>query len=101
MREEYNLPLTREGYEHLLPKTDGIVIRKTRYVLPEDGGLSIELDLFHGEYEGLALAEVEFPSREEAEAYQPRPWMGEDVTMSGKYHNSVMSRAKNQEPSGA
>ena len=101
VREEYNLPLTREGYEHLLPKTDGIVIRKTRYVLPEEGGLSIELDLFHGEYEGLALAEVEFPSREEAEAYQPRPWMGEDVTMSGKYHNSVMSRAKNQEPSGA
>ena len=101
MREEYNLPLTREGYEHLLPKADGIVIRKTRYVLPEEGGLSIELDLFHGEYEGLALAEVEFPSREEAEAYQPRPWMGEDVTMSGKYHNSVMSRAKNQEPSGA
>lgn len=93
MREEYNLPLTREGYEHLLPKADGIVIRKTRYVLPETEDLRIELDLFHGEYEGLALAEVEFPSREAAEAYTPQPWMGEDVTMSGKYHNSVMSRA--------
>ena len=40
-------------------------------------------------------------SEEEAEAYQPRPWMGEDVTMSGKYHNSVMSKAKSQEGSGA
>lgn len=27
-REEYNLPLTRESYGHLLPKADGIVITK-------------------------------------------------------------------------
>ena len=33
-REEYNLPLTREAYEHLRPKTDGILIAKTRYYLP-------------------------------------------------------------------
>lgn len=44
-REEYNLPLTREAYEHLRPKTDGILIAKTRYYLPL-GELTIELDVF-------------------------------------------------------
>ena len=31
VREEYNLPLTKESYEHLLEKADGTVITKTRY----------------------------------------------------------------------
>ena len=59
-REEYNLPLTREAYEHLRPKTDGILIAKTRYYLPL-GELTIELDVFQAPYEGLFLTKVEFP----------------------------------------
>ena len=39
-REEYNLPLTQESYEHLKPKADGIVISKTRYLIPEKDGLT-------------------------------------------------------------
>lgn len=45
-REEYNLPLTAEAYEHLKPKADGILITKDRYVIPEKDGLFIELDVF-------------------------------------------------------
>lgn len=45
-REEYNLPLTQEAYEHLKPKADGLVISKTRYLIPEKDGLTIELDVF-------------------------------------------------------
>ena len=37
-REEYNLPLTKESYEHLKSKADGIVISKVRYVIPEKDG---------------------------------------------------------------
>ena len=44
-REEYNLPLTQEAYEHLKPKSDGLVISKTRYLIPEKNGLTIELDV--------------------------------------------------------
>lgn len=33
-REEYNLPLTKEAYVHLLAKTDGRVLTKKRYLLP-------------------------------------------------------------------
>ena len=91
-REEYNLPLTKDAYEHLCPKADGIVISKTRYLIPEKNDLTIELDVFHGVYEGLLLAEVEFSSEEAAQNYIPPAWFGEDVTYSTRYHNSNMSK---------
>ena len=91
VREEYNLPLTREAYLHLRPKTDGILICKTRYLIPLGDGLTAELDVFHDDYEGLFLVEVEFPSEEAAEAFLPPEWFGEDVTFSSAYHNSTLS----------
>ena len=92
VREEYNLPLSREAYEHLRPKTDGILIAKTRYLIPLDKGLTAELDVFHDDYEGLLLAEVEFTTEEEAKSFTPPDWFGEDVTFSSTYHNSTLSR---------
>lgn len=91
VREEYNLPINRDAYEHLLQKADGIVLTKTRYLLPLPQGLTIELDVFDAPYENLRLAEVEFSSEEEANSFVPPEWFGEDVTFSSKYHNSVLS----------
>ena len=93
-REEYNLPLTQEAYEHLKSKADGLVISKTRYLIPEKNGLTIELDVFHEDYEGLLLAEVEFPSQEAANSYTPPAWFGRDVTFSSDYHNSTLSKGR-------
>lgn len=93
VREEYNLPLTKEGYAHLREKVDGILITKTRYMIPFTGGLTIELDIFSGELSGLLLAEVEFQSEEEANRFIPPEWFGEDVTFSTKYHNSTLSQS--------
>ncbi len=92
-REEYNLPLTADAYEHLIRKSDGIVIRKRRYVIPipDERNLKIELDLFEGVYDGLIIAEVEFPDLETAQAYQPEDWFLEDVTNDPRYHNSFLS----------
>lgn len=92
-REEYNLPLTREGYEHLIQKADGHVIAKTRYLLPLNERLTVELDVFEEPFAPLILAEVEFSSVQEAEAFVPPAWFGEDVTYDPNYHNSNMSRA--------
>ena len=55
VREEYNLPLTKESYEHLLEKADGTVITKTRYRIPEKNGLTIELDVFTEDMEDCFL----------------------------------------------
>ena len=93
-REEYNLPLTGQAYEHLLSKIDGRLIRKKRYMIPLAGGLTAELDLFEGDLAPLPLAEVEFSSEEEALSFTPPSWFGEDVTFSGAYHNSYLSQTK-------
>ena len=93
-REEYNLPLNKEACKHLLAKADGIILTKKRYMIPVPGNdhLTIELDVFEGHYDGLILAEVEFASEEEAKAFNPPAWFGKDVTFSGEYHNSRLSK---------
>lgn len=90
-REEYNLPLNQEAFEHIIQKADGIVIRKTRYLIPY-GKYTIELDVFHGELEPLVMAEVEFDSEEEAGKFEMPGWFLKDVTSDTRYHNSNMSK---------
>lgn len=92
IREEHNLPLTKEAYEHLYKKADGRMIRKKRYLIPIESNLKIELDIFEGDLEGLILAEVEFPDEETANNFIPPKWFGEDVTFSKKYQNSNLSQ---------
>jgi len=105
-REEYNLPLNEASYQHLLPKSDGNVISKKRYLIPlseteinsdclillNGTRLVVELDEFAAPFAPLLLAEIEFPSVEAAEAFELLPWFSEDVTSDSRYHNSHMSR---------
>ena len=95
-REEYNLPLTEESYGHLLKKADGNILTKKRYLIPVEGrpDLTIEFVVFEGAYAGLMLAEVEFPSEEDANAFVPPAWFTKDVTFSGEYQNSRLSQQK-------
>lgn len=102
VRQEYNLPLTREAFETLLPKAEGHIISKTRYQIPlqntkksascpETEDLLIELDLFESPSH-LIMAEVEFPDEESALTFTPPEWFDEDVTDNPAYHNSNMSK---------
>lgn len=92
MREEYNLPLTKDSYMHLREKIDGRLIIKKRYLIPLSNELTIELDIFGGDLAPLMLAEVEFPDETSANSFTPPKWFGEDVTFSGEYHNSRLSQ---------
>ena len=91
VREEYNLPLNEQAYEHLLEKADGNVIRKRHTRIPWQSYM-IELDIFEAPFEGLMLAEVEFETELEAVAFIPPEWFGRDVTFEKEYHNSTLSR---------
>ena len=91
-REEHEMPLTAEAFEHMLPKIDGILIDKIRYMIPLDEKHVAELDIFQGTLAPLRLVEVEFESIEEANAFVPPEWFGDDVTNSGEYHNSNLSK---------
>lgn len=90
-REEYNLPIPKEAYYHLRDKADGRVIAKTRYLIPYND-YTIELDVFEGDLAPLIIAEVEFPTIEEAKDFTAPEWFNEDVTQDPGYQNSNLSR---------
>ena len=91
VNREEEFCMRRESYERLRAKCDGRIVSKTRYRIPLAGGLTAELDLFHGVHEGLRLVEVEFPSVEAADAFVPPVWFGEDVSGDPRYRNSYLA----------
>lgn len=65
-------------------------VEKTRYVVPIAGTtLNVEVDVFHGDNEGLVLAEIELPS--EDYVFEVPEWLGKEVTGDPRYYNSYIS----------
>lgn len=114
-KTEYNLPLDKASYEHMVLKADGNIIRKKRYLIPlnkdayaeeylkrrpeiikmiEDGEIKIELDVFEDAFEGRIIAEIEFPDEESARNYDPAEWFDTEVTGDRRYSNAFMSTLK-------
>jgi len=50
------------------------------------GGKTWEIDVFHGDNEGLVVAEIELGS--EDEAFERPTWLGEEVSSDPRYFNS-------------
>ncbi len=96
MRTESEVELSELEYKNLRSKIEGRIIKKTRYIIPHEG-YKIELDLFENHPENLIMAEVEFPSLEEADALNCQTffgklgWQVEDVTDNPAYHNVNMA----------
>ncbi|MDD6550354.1 MAG: CYTH domain-containing protein [Lachnospiraceae bacterium] len=98
-RQEINVELPHDAGEKLFSKCDGHIIEKTRYLIPAEASdvstgraLTIELDVFSGEFTGLIYAEVEFDSVDSANAYQPPEWFGKDLTGIKGFSNSELSQ---------
>jgi adenylate cyclase len=85
---EYEIPVSdaEEILDDLCLKP---LLEKTRYVIPF-GGLTWEVDVFFGENEGLAVAEVELPDRNTH--IDVPPWAGNEVSGDPRYFNSNLSR---------
>ncbi len=66
------------------------VIDKTRYIVPEAGGLKYEVDEFYGENEGLTVAEIELPA--ENHPFKKPGWLGEEVTGDVRFYNSMLMK---------
>ena len=90
-REEHELLLDAEEYSHLLKRAEGTPIAKNRYLIP-CGEYTVELDVFDPPFAPLVVAEVEFPSEEEAAAFAAPDWFGDEVTCDPAYTNAALSR---------
>jgi len=89
-RDEAEVELAREAFDRLWPLTEGRRLHKRRHLVPH-GDLEIEIDVYAGELEGLVVAEIEFPSEEEARAFEPPDWLGDDVTGDPRYLNETLA----------
>ncbi|MDQ6779016.1 MAG: CYTH domain-containing protein [Actinomycetota bacterium] len=90
-RAEEELAIEPQTFVRLWELSAGRSLEKTRYELPADGGLTIELDVYAGRLEGLITAEVEFPSPDAADRFVPPPWFGEEVTDDDAYKNQRLA----------
>jgi CYTH domain-containing protein len=90
-REETQYDITKEEYEHLLTKQEGETIYKTRYQIKIDGN-TYAFDFFHEQLDGLTYLEIEFPSEDEANAFEAPSWLGKDVTNDINYKNQKLAQ---------
>lgn len=89
-REEIEYEISENEATEALKGRIGRLIVKTRYYIPY-GEKTIELDIYKAELEGLSVAEVEFKTVDEAMAFNPPDWFGEDITENIEYRNKVLA----------
>jgi adenylate cyclase len=86
--------LTRSEFEYEIPKSEAqdiiheaglVCLHKTRYYI-QNGPNTWELDVFHGNLEGLLLAELELD--DETQIFERPVWLGQEVTHDPNYLNS-------------
>lgn len=89
-RNEYEIEIELHMAQSMLDNLcQSPIIEKTRYILPYKGH-TWEIDLFHGENEGLTIAEIELSS--ETEKYEKPTFIGEEVTGIPLYYNSNLAQ---------
>lgn len=86
-RYEFEKEITMDEAEHLLLLCRGGLIDKHRYLV-KSGQHTFEVDEFHGENDGLVMAEVELGS--EDETFEKPDFIGLEVTGDRRFYNSHM-----------
>lgn len=87
-RFEWEKEIPVDEAENLLKLCEKGIIDKIRFNVTI-GNHTFEVDEFHGENEGLIIAEIELNS--ENEAFEKPNWLGEEVTNDKRYYNSYLS----------
>ena len=89
---EYEFPCSIEHTQELLSLSENLVY-KTRYRIhywtSNERDPIWDIDIFYGDNEGLAIAEIELLS--EDEVIEIPDWVGEEVTKDVRYLNSNLS----------
>ena len=84
---QYTIPVA--DAERMLELCITPLIDKTRHIIMH-GGMKWEVDIFHGENEGLRVAEVELESEDQSISLPE--WVGQEVSEDSRYYNSQLSR---------
>lgn len=89
VRQEYEMEISKKQYDDFINLKQGIILSKTRYKVKQNN-LTLEIDIFHNDYEGLAYLEVEFDSIEQAKNYIPPEFVVKELTGLKGYSNAAL-----------
>ena len=87
-RFEWEKEISAVEAELLLRLCEPGLIDKTRCLVPAADGHTWEVDVFHGDNEGLVVAEIELGA--EDEPFERPAWLGAEVTGDRRYYNSCL-----------
>jgi CYTH domain-containing protein len=90
-RAEVEVAIDTAAFDELWGLAGDRQLEKTRHRVDLDG-LTAELDLYAGALAGLAVVEVEFSSRRDAEAFDPPDWFGVELTGTPGWSNAALAR---------
>lgn len=85
-RYEFETEIPVADARDLLQLCEPGIIDKTRYLVRMPDGHIFEVDEFHGENDGLVMAEVELTAADEP--YQRPDFLGREVTGDRRFYNS-------------
>ena len=88
-RPEWEKEISLQEAEDLFPLCKPGSVDKTRWIVPA-GERYFEVDEFHGENEGLVMAEIELGSSDEP--FESPSWLGKEVTDDKRYYNGYLAR---------
>ena len=88
-RYEFEKEITFDEAQELMKLCEPGSIDKIRYLV-KSGSHTFEVDEFHGDNEGLVMAEVELHS--EDEPYEKPDFIGEEVTGDRRYYNAYLTK---------
>lgn len=88
VRDEFEYEIPVSDAEELVGAAIGTVIEKTRHEVPFQGK-TFEIDVYHGFYAGLVVAEVELAS--EDDPVPQADWLGQEVTGDQRYSNMMLA----------
>ena len=90
-RFEWEKEISLQDALSLLQLAEPGIIDKTRYLIKNTDGKHVwEVDEFHGDNEGLVMAEIELESKNDA--FDKPNWLGKEVTGDKRYYNSYLSK---------
>ena len=97
---KYTKDKVRDEYEYEIPLLDGLEIlgkcknklEKIRNTIhPYNQNYTVDVDTYPN---GLVVAEVEFKTAEECEAFTTIDWFGEEITGQKEYSNITLAKQK-------
>lgn len=89
-RYEFETEVSLADAQELMALCEPGRVEKTRWLVRADDGHVFEVDEFHGDNDGLVMAELELKNADEA--FKKPDFIGTEVTGDRRFYNSHMRR---------